>query len=150
MSEVLTRLPQRSHRDDEPEGVLACLAFALGQLAVEGVLEQPTSKHNSECSGFRGGTIDAPLGLDLFNKALTWSPRELTNSVAASYSPPDKRKSFGLLVRDPLRVDRMYCPHSDRADRVIILIRRPCQACILDMRATREAVRSRSPSGFDW
>jgi hypothetical protein len=69
MSEVLMRLPQRSHRDDEPEGVLASLVFALGHLAVEGVLEQPTSKHNIECSGFRGGTIDVPLGLDLFNKA---------------------------------------------------------------------------------
>ena len=43
MGGVVTRLLRDGFRDDDPESVLALLVFALGQLAIEGVLGQPTS-----------------------------------------------------------------------------------------------------------
>jgi hypothetical protein len=66
---VVARLLREGYRDDDPESVLALLVFALGQLAVEGVMGRPTSKCNDESSGFRGGTIEKPPGLGLFNEA---------------------------------------------------------------------------------
>jgi hypothetical protein len=66
---VVARLLREGYKDDDPESVLALLVFALGQLAIEGVMGQPTSKCNDESSGFRGGTIEKPPGLGLFNEA---------------------------------------------------------------------------------
>jgi hypothetical protein len=66
---VVARLLREGFRDDDPESVLALLVFALGQLAIEGVVGRPTSAHNDEFSGFRGGTIEKPPGLGLFNEA---------------------------------------------------------------------------------
>jgi hypothetical protein len=69
LSGVVARLLREGFRDDDPESVLALLVFALGQLAIEGVVGWPTSVHNDEFSGFRGGTIEKPPGLGLFNEA---------------------------------------------------------------------------------
>jgi hypothetical protein len=69
LDDVVARLLREGFRDDDPESVLALLVFALGQLAVEGVVGQPTSAYNDESSGFRGGTIEKPPGLGLFNEA---------------------------------------------------------------------------------
>jgi hypothetical protein len=66
---VVARLLREGFRDDDPESVLALLVFALGQLAIEGVVGRPTSAQNAESSGFRGGTIEKPPGLGLFNEA---------------------------------------------------------------------------------
>jgi hypothetical protein len=66
---MAARIPHQSHRDNDPEGVLVFLVFALGQLAVEGVLDWPIGRYNGEYSGFRGGTIKIPPGLSLFNEA---------------------------------------------------------------------------------
>lgn len=69
MDRVVTRLLQEGYADDDPESVVALLVFALGQLAIEGVTGRPTSASNGESSGFRGGTIETPPGLGLFNEA---------------------------------------------------------------------------------
>jgi hypothetical protein len=69
LGDVVARLLREGFRDDDPESVLALLVFALGQLAIEGVIGRPTSAHNDEFSGFRGGTIEKPPGLGLFNEA---------------------------------------------------------------------------------
>jgi hypothetical protein len=69
MSGAVARLLREGYKDDDLEGVLALLVFALGQLAIEGVVGRPTSACNHESSGFRGGTIEQPPGLALFNEA---------------------------------------------------------------------------------
>ncbi|KAL1582279.1 hypothetical protein WHR41_09169 [Cladosporium halotolerans] len=66
---VVARLLREGYGDDDPESVVALLVFALGQLAIEGVTGQPTSVSNVDSSGFRGGTIEKPPGLGLFNEA---------------------------------------------------------------------------------
>jgi hypothetical protein len=66
---VVPRLLQEGYRDDDPESVLALLVFALGQLAIEGVTGYPTRVSHDESSGFRGGSIETPPGLGLFNEA---------------------------------------------------------------------------------
>jgi hypothetical protein len=66
---VVARLLQEGYRDDGPESVLALLVFALGQLAIEGVTGYPTRASHDESSGFRGGSIEGPSGLGLFNEA---------------------------------------------------------------------------------
>jgi hypothetical protein len=68
-SRMATRLPYQGYRDDDPEGVLVFFVLALGQLAVEGVLDWPIGQYNGEYSGFRGGTVEIPPGLSLFNEA---------------------------------------------------------------------------------
>jgi hypothetical protein len=69
MGSVVARLLREGYRDDDPESVLALLVFALGQLAIEGVTGRPTRETKDESSGFRGGTIEEPPGLGLFNEA---------------------------------------------------------------------------------
>jgi hypothetical protein len=69
MDSVVARLLREGYRDDDPESVLALLVFALGQLAIEGVTGRPTRGTKDESSGFRGGTIEKPPGLGLFNEA---------------------------------------------------------------------------------
>jgi hypothetical protein len=66
---VVARLLRQGYRDDDPESVLALLVFALGKLAIEGVTGRPTRETKDESSGFRGGTIEKPPGLGLFNEA---------------------------------------------------------------------------------
>lgn len=66
---VLARLSCQGYRDDDPESVLALLVCALGQLAREGAHEPSASTVHGEPSGFRGGTIQRPPGLSLFNQA---------------------------------------------------------------------------------
>lgn len=69
MEEMKARPLLQGYEDDEPRAVLILLVFALGQLAVEGVLHRPTSVNSGEYSGFRGGTIGASPGLSMFNEA---------------------------------------------------------------------------------
>jgi hypothetical protein len=66
---IVARLLQEGYRDDDPESLLALLVFALGQLAIEGVTGHPTRVSHDESSGFRGGSIERPPGLGLFNEA---------------------------------------------------------------------------------
>ncbi|KAM0714186.1 hypothetical protein Q7P37_009973 [Cladosporium fusiforme] len=69
MDRTVSRLLRDGYRDDDPESVLALLVFALGQLAIEGVTGNPTRLSNDEFSGFRGGTVEKPPGIGLFNEA---------------------------------------------------------------------------------
>jgi hypothetical protein len=69
MDGIVARLLQEGYKDDDPESVLALLVFALGQLAIEGVTGHPTRVSHDESSGFRGGSIERPPGLGLFNEA---------------------------------------------------------------------------------
>lgn len=68
MDGIVARLLRDGYRDD-PGSVLALLVFALGQLAIEGVTGHPTWVSNNEFSGFRGGTVEKPPGIGLFNEA---------------------------------------------------------------------------------
>lgn len=69
MAETISTILQHGFGDGEADTVIALLVFALGQVAIEGVFERPISMVNGAPSGFRGGTIDSPPGLELFNEA---------------------------------------------------------------------------------
>ena len=57
------------YADGDPHAVLALLVFALGQVAIEGVFEKPISVFDGQPSGFRGGSLEHPPGLAIFNEA---------------------------------------------------------------------------------
>lgn len=68
-NEVVVRLSREGYGDCDPQGVVALLVYALGQLATEGVFGDAISVHNGVPSGFRGGTAETPPGLEMFNEA---------------------------------------------------------------------------------
>ncbi|KAK5149740.1 hypothetical protein LTS14_010661 [Recurvomyces mirabilis] len=69
MNSTVARLLRDGYGDGDSGSVLALLVFALGAVAVDGVFERPISVVNGQPSGFRGGTVDHPPGLALFNEA---------------------------------------------------------------------------------
>lgn len=69
MNDTVAPLLRNGYADGDPDGVLALLVFALGQVAVEGVFDRPISFIDGHPSGFRGGTVDKPPGLEIFNEA---------------------------------------------------------------------------------
>ena len=69
MNDVLPPLLRDGYADGDANAVLALLVFALGQVAIEGVFGRPISTVEGQPSGFRGGTIDRPPGLAIFNEA---------------------------------------------------------------------------------
>ncbi|KAK4546665.1 hypothetical protein LTR36_001883 [Oleoguttula mirabilis] len=69
MNDVVARLLREGYGDGDVGSVLALLVFSLGQVAIEGVFERPISIVSGQPSGFRGGSIDSPPGLGLFNEA---------------------------------------------------------------------------------
>ncbi|KAK5133201.1 hypothetical protein LTR08_008036 [Meristemomyces frigidus] len=69
MNNIVARLMREGYGDGDIESVLALLVFALGQVAIEGVFDRPIGVANGQPSGFRGGSIDSPPGLGLFNEA---------------------------------------------------------------------------------
>lgn len=69
MNEVVARLIREGYGDGDAGSVLALLVFALGQVAIEGVFHRPISVVNGLPSGFRGGSLEQPPGLGLFNEA---------------------------------------------------------------------------------
>ncbi|KAK4551462.1 hypothetical protein LTR86_011154 [Recurvomyces mirabilis] len=69
MNGTVARLLRDGYGDGDSGSVVALLVFALGAVAVDGVFERPVSVVNGQPSGFRGGTIDHPPGLALFNEA---------------------------------------------------------------------------------
>ncbi|KAM0698008.1 hypothetical protein Q7P36_002862 [Cladosporium allicinum] len=66
---AVARFLREGYRDDDPQSVLALLVFALGQLAIEGIVGRPTSACNDETSGIRGATVERSPGLVFFNEA---------------------------------------------------------------------------------
>lgn len=69
MNNIVARLLREGYGDGDAGSVLALLVFALGQVAIEGVFARPVSVIGGSPSGFRGGTVDQPPGLGLFNEA---------------------------------------------------------------------------------
>ena len=68
MNGTVAPLLRDGYADGDPNAVLALLVFALGQVANEGVFERPISSIGGQPSGFRGGTVDKPPGLAIFNE----------------------------------------------------------------------------------
>lgn len=69
MEDVVARLVREGYADGDPSSVLALMVFALGKVAVDGVFGQPISVLSNSPSGFRGGTMDKPPGIEIFNEA---------------------------------------------------------------------------------
>nr|POE79322.1 hypothetical protein CFP56_07387 [Quercus suber] len=69
INEIVSHVLTTGYSDGDAHSVLALMVFALGQVAVEGVFGHPISMLDGSASGFRGGTVDEPPGLALFNEA---------------------------------------------------------------------------------
>lgn len=69
LAETMSVVSQQGFSEGDQPSVLALLVLALGQLAIEGVFERPVSMVNGIASGLRGGTIDNPPGIEIFNEA---------------------------------------------------------------------------------
>lgn len=69
MNQTVAPLLRDGYADGDPGAVIALLVFALGQVAIEGVFHQPLSIVDGQPSGFRGGSLDKPPGLAIFNEA---------------------------------------------------------------------------------
>ena len=69
ISETMSVVSQQGFSEGDQSSVLVLLVLALGQLAIEGVFERPVSMVDGTPSGLRGGTIDNPPGLEIFNEA---------------------------------------------------------------------------------
>lgn len=69
MNGTVAPLLRDGYGDGDNKAVLALLVFALGQVAIEGVFERPISLIDGQPSGFRGGTVEKPPGLAIFNEA---------------------------------------------------------------------------------
>lgn len=69
MNDVVTRVMRDGYGDGDTATVLALLVFALGQVAIEGVIGRPINVLNGVPSGLRGGTAERPPGLEIFNEA---------------------------------------------------------------------------------
>ncbi len=55
--------------NSEIDSVIALLVFALGELATEGSHGRPIDVYRGRPSGLRGGSVERPPGLALFNEA---------------------------------------------------------------------------------
>lgn len=69
MNHTVAPLLRDGYSDGDIHAVLALLVFALGQVAIDGVFERPVVLIDGQPSGFRGGDIDRPPGLAIFNEA---------------------------------------------------------------------------------
>ena len=69
MDETVAALLRDGYADGDQGAVLALLVFALGQVAIEGVHGRPISVHDTQPSGLRGGSVEHPPGLAIFNEA---------------------------------------------------------------------------------
>ncbi|KAI5920799.1 hypothetical protein F4810DRAFT_399752 [Camillea tinctor] len=67
-SETLPTIANRGF-DESSMSTLACLVFALGEIAIGGVQGAPIETRKGRPSGIKGGTVDHPPGLLLFNEA---------------------------------------------------------------------------------
>lgn len=68
-NDVVSPLLRDGYGMASANSILALLVFALGQVALEGTLNQPLDGINGEISGIRGGSRERPPGLELFNEA---------------------------------------------------------------------------------
>lgn len=68
-ADIVGQILQEGFVDGDPQSVLALMVFALGQVAIEGTFSQPVSTQDGNPSGFRGGTLAEPPGIEMFNEA---------------------------------------------------------------------------------
>lgn len=68
ISDTLMKVNSEGFNGDT-DSVIALLVFALGEVAMEGSRGNPIDIHRNRPSGVRGGTLDRPPGLGLFNEA---------------------------------------------------------------------------------
>lgn len=68
ISDTLTKVHSEGF-DGDADSVIALLVFALGELAQQGMRGEPIEVYNGRPSGLRGGTLEKPPGLGLFNEA---------------------------------------------------------------------------------
>lgn len=68
MSETLIKVHTEGF-DADADSVLALLVLALGELAIAGSSGRPVDSYMGRPSGIRGGNIERPPGLALFNEA---------------------------------------------------------------------------------
>ncbi len=68
LTETLVKVNSEGFNGDA-DSVIALLIFALGELAMEATRGNPIGDFKGRPSGFRGGTMDRPPGLTLFNEA---------------------------------------------------------------------------------
>lgn len=69
MTGVVARVLQNGFVDGDIDAVLALTVFALGQTAIEGTLGGSIRSHDGGPSGFRGGSVENPPGIELFCEA---------------------------------------------------------------------------------
>jgi hypothetical protein len=69
MTGVVARVSQNGYVDGDIDAVLALTVFALGQTAIEGTLGGSISSYEGVPSGFRGGSVENPPGIELFCEA---------------------------------------------------------------------------------
>lgn len=68
LSDTLGKVHSEGFNGDT-ESVIALLVFALGELAQQGLEGVPVEIYEDRSSGLRGGSVDRPPGLELFNEA---------------------------------------------------------------------------------
>lgn len=69
MTRVVARVLQNGYVDGDIDAVSALTVFALGQTAIEGTLGGSIGSHDGGPSGFRGGSVENPPGIELFCEA---------------------------------------------------------------------------------
>ncbi|KAK6425197.1 hypothetical protein LTR95_016297 [Oleoguttula sp. CCFEE 5521] len=69
LDDTVSRLMRDGYADGDPGAVLALMVFALGQCAKEGVFGNPIGVIDGVPSGYRGGTVERPPGIEIFNEA---------------------------------------------------------------------------------
>jgi len=80
IAEVVTPIIQNGYEDGNVGACLTLLVLSLGQVAIDGVYGAPLSTSpTGEPSGLRGGSIDHPPGLDMFNEARRLIGYSITN-----------------------------------------------------------------------
>ncbi|KAF4550695.1 Fungal Zn(2)-Cys(6) binuclear cluster domain-containing protein 6 [Elsinoe fawcettii] len=68
-SNILVPVIKGGYEDRDTQACLAMLVLALGQIAHDGVTGAPFQSNSNSPSGLRGGTIEEPPGLEIFNEA---------------------------------------------------------------------------------
>ncbi|KAI9712056.1 MAG: hypothetical protein M1820_001765 [Bogoriella megaspora] len=63
------KVVQNGYGDGDISSVLCLLVFALGKVAEDGLYGRPLNRSDGQPSGLRGGSIQFPPGLDIFNEA---------------------------------------------------------------------------------
>jgi hypothetical protein len=78
--------------------ILALLVLALGELAIEGISGDPVTSASGTSIGLRGGTLQNPPGIELFNEARVSSPTRIQRRNRLSTSDSSLRRASQVLT----------------------------------------------------